>query len=55
MTKLSIEKLREVDPKLRDLPDAEVEKIRDEMDKLADFLFDLWLKKKNKNKQDDMV
>jgi hypothetical protein len=53
--KLSIERLRDVDPKLRDLPDAEVEKIRDQMDDLAHFLFDLWLKKKNENKQDDVV
>jgi hypothetical protein len=53
--KLSIEKLREVSPKLKDLPDEVVEKIRDDMDKLADVLFDMWLEKKNKGKQNDVV
>ena len=45
--KLSIEESREADPKLRNLPDDVVEKMRDDMDRIADILFDLWLKKKN--------
>jgi hypothetical protein len=48
---LSIERLREAQPKLKDWSDGDVEKLRDNLDALADILFDRWLEKRNKEKQ----
>jgi hypothetical protein len=47
---LSIEQLREVQPNLKNWPDDEVEKLRDNLDVLADIIFDQWLEKRNKEK-----
>jgi hypothetical protein len=49
---ISLEKLREIDPKLKKIPDKELEKIREQLYSLAnlslDSYFDSLKKKENK-------
>lgn len=48
---LTIEQVRKTLPeKYKDLSDAEVEKLRDGMDQLANIIFDKWLAEKNGKK-----
>ena len=48
---ISLEKLREIDPELKNLSDEEIIKIRDKFYELGEFMFDVWLKEKNKLKK----
>jgi hypothetical protein len=43
-----IEKLRELIPESEKYTDAELIKIRDDLDALANIAFDMWLKERNK-------
>lgn len=43
---ISIEKLRKIDPDLKDLSDEKVIKIRDKFYELGQFMFEVWQKEK---------
>jgi hypothetical protein len=47
---LTIEQCREIDPRLKNLPDELVEKIRDSLYALGQLAFDEWVEDRNVSK-----
>ena len=47
---LSLEQCREIDPRLRDLPDELVEEIRDKLYALGQLAFDEWTEEQDVSK-----
>ena len=45
---LSLNQLREVDPRLRDCPDDVLERVRAKLYELGQFAFDEWLKERSR-------
>ena len=43
---ISLEEMRKIDPRLLEMPDEEVKKIRDYLYQLGNLAFDTWLEKK---------
>jgi len=53
---LSVSKARQLLGKVAEnMSDKEVEQLRDEMDRLADFVFDTWKESLNLDKQNDTM
>lgn len=49
---LSIERLREIQPELKDWSDEDVTKLRDKLDAFVDIIFTRWVQKVNEGKGD---
>jgi hypothetical protein len=47
---LSLEQLRKIDPRLKSVPDEELEHVRAKLYEIGQFAFEEWIKEKNKSK-----